>query len=124
MPPKLQHRSREGQRMSGPQAAPKEGARFTKISDRGEVLPRDAADWAVVHDAFLGAFWLRKSIKGKSHSACMKAAAKVTAAGLDGWRAPTRLELFNLVDETKRAWHAGVSTWGKSKQSERYVYRH
>ena len=85
------------------QQKPTQGARFTKISDDGQILPREATDWTVVHDALLQLFWLRRSIRGKNHAACMKAAAKVSAAGLEGWRPPTRIEMLSLVDETRHS---------------------
>jgi len=78
------------------------GARFTKISDDGRILPRDAQDWTVVHDSLTQLFWLRRSVRGENHAACMKAAAKARGACLEGWRAPARIEMLSLVDDTRR----------------------
>jgi len=82
-------------------AGTKRRVRFTKISADGAVLKPNAKEWAVVHDAATNLFWSREAISVESQSAALKAAKSVKLAGLKGWRAPSRIELLSLVDDTR-----------------------
>jgi hypothetical protein len=79
-------------------------SRFTKISDAGVVVPKDAASWIAVHDALTNLVWAKSHLpKAYTFEGAKKAAAKFSGCGKDQWRAPTAWERMSIVDFSRHA---------------------
>jgi len=85
-----------------------EGEKFTKLNDKGQKLPSDAGQWAMIHDNTTGLMWEVKTTDGSIHDmgktynwegandVFIAELNRVKFGGFGDWRLPTTDELRTI----------------------------
>jgi Protein of unknown function (DUF1566) len=81
-------------------SARKKAAAAPAASERYELLGED-----VVRDRTTGLTWSRGNVPGgrMNQASAIKACSELELGDLKGWRAPTRMELLGITDDTRYA---------------------
>lgn len=80
--------------------------RFLKIGADGQPLPRDASDWAAVHEPARALMWtaadaVDEDVNYDEAQAAIDALNAQAFAGFSDWRLPTVDELYALADRSR-----------------------